>query len=259
MKNKALIESAAKSVFSNVPFAGTLLNEIFFDYRSRVKQERLNLFLEGFINYLEAGDLMEITENLLLTEDFGDLFESVIRRVTQTSSEERLQMFKNVLAGYITEPQKNDYQDTFLDIIDRINATQIQILKAHNLIKEDIRKLLRQREYYNQELGRLNSELANEKRLMNEGKTHDYYEKTKEIMGLNQYMNENKEEIEQDTEIRKPSHYEIKEGEYLFLLQDLASKGLLMDVGIGALDTKPFDKMAITDFGKAFLDYVQIH
>lgn len=257
-KNQALKESALKVVFSQVPFAGQLLSEIFFDYRSRIKQERLNLFLENFIKYLTVNSLSEKADSLLSSEDFGDLFESVIRRLVQTNIKERVQLFQNVLTNYIQQPNKNEYQDIFLDIIDRINASQIRVLEAHANINEDIRKLLEQREYFTSEINRLNNEMKAENRMMeNGGPDFRYYEITKEIMGISQHLKTVGQGIDSDEKVRNPDFYGISQGEYLFLIQDLFAKGLLMDIGSGTFDTKPFEKMKITEFGKAFLEFIR--
>lgn len=257
-KYQALIESASKIIFSQVPYAGQILSEVFFDYRSRVKQERLNLFLENLIQYLQVNSLNEQADSLLSSEDFGDLFESVIKRLVQTNIKERVQLFQNVLINYIHIPNKNEYRDTFLDIIDRINASQIRILETHAQVKEDIRKLLKQREYFASEINRLDNEMKVENRLMeNGGFDYRYYEITKEIMDLSQRLTTIDQAIDSDLKVRNPAFYGINQGEYLFLIQDLFAKGLLMDVGTGTFDTKPFEKMKITEFGKAFLEFIR--
>jgi hypothetical protein len=95
MKNKALVESGAKIFFSLIQYRGQLLSETFFDYRSRVKQDRLNSFIESLVQYLENIN-GGVTVELQQSEDFGDLFESIVKRVIQTSSKEKAVRFRNV-------------------------------------------------------------------------------------------------------------------------------------------------------------------
>lgn len=56
MSNKILKDeyslAALKGLIGAIPYAGTLLNEILFEARSRVKQERVNLFIIEFSEYL---------------------------------------------------------------------------------------------------------------------------------------------------------------------------------------------------------------
>jgi len=50
--------SVVRSLFSAVPYAGGALNEIFFDYRSRVKQNRINAFADMLAEFfLEHSDI----------------------------------------------------------------------------------------------------------------------------------------------------------------------------------------------------------
>ncbi|QEC78433.1 hypothetical protein [Mucilaginibacter ginsenosidivorax] len=255
MKNKALIESGAKTLFSLVPFGSQLLSEVFFDYRSRVKQDRLNSFIEGIIDYLKRNDIEAISTEIQESEDFGDLFESVIRRVIQTNSAERICRFRSVVTDYIANPVKIDYRDTYLDIIERINGTQIKILKAHVQIENDIRLLLRQRDGLREEMLKLNNKLETLGDL-NGDTIGDHFDITSSITSTDHQLKNVEKEIELDSILRKPAYYGVESGDYLFLIQDLYGKGLMVDEGIGALDTKPFDKMAITDFGKGFLKFI---
>lgn len=41
-----LLNSVAKTIFSIIPYAGTALTELVFDYNGRIRQNRLNRFLE---------------------------------------------------------------------------------------------------------------------------------------------------------------------------------------------------------------------
>ncbi len=49
MKNnnsKEVLVSITKSLFSTIPYAGTALTELVFDFNGRIKQNRLNHFTE---------------------------------------------------------------------------------------------------------------------------------------------------------------------------------------------------------------------
>jgi hypothetical protein len=61
--------------------------------------------------------------------------------------------------------------------------------------------------------------------------------------------------INENNRSRKHTTYNITEGEYVFLVQDLYSKGLLMD-SVGSFDVKPFEYMYITEFGEKFLHFI---
>lgn len=256
MGKKAVIESVFKTAFGLIPYGGQLLNEVFFDYRSRIKQQRLNNFIEAVIAYLESKNVNAISLEIQQSEDFGDLFESIVRRVVQTSSEEKRIRFRNVLVGYVSNPTKLDYRDTYLDILEKVNETQIHILKAHSKIKDDFKNLITQRDGMSEEMSRLNDKLEYEKKLVEGGKPNNYFDYTKSILSISSSLKKVKQDINIYEDYRKADYYGIEKGEYLFLLQDLYSKGLLIDQGIGAIGTNAFEIMAITSFGKEFLKFI---
>ena len=79
MKNASEISkeveiSLIRSLFSAMPIIGQALNEVVFEMRGRVKQERLNKFTEIFAEYFMGKADFDI--NALKTEDFGDLLEA---------------------------------------------------------------------------------------------------------------------------------------------------------------------------------------
>ncbi|MEH6309071.1 hypothetical protein RYH73_25695 [Olivibacter sp. CPCC 100613] len=256
MKNKALTESGAKILFSLIPYGGQLLSEIFFDYRSRVKQDRLNNFIESWEQYLKNSCGSGIPLEIQQSEDFGDLFESIVKRVIQTNSTEKVTRFRNVVGNYIAEPIKLDYRDSFLDMIERLNEPQIKILKCHAQITENIRSLLKRREGMQEEMFRLNDKLAHEAELLNDRKPNKYHEHTRNILNIDGHLKEVDKAIKKDGDIRKADYYGLESGDYLFLVQDLYSKGLLVDLGVGTFDTKPFDTMGVTAFGLKFLKFI---
>lgn len=254
--NKQLIESTAKAFFGIIPYAGQSLSEIFFDYRSRVKQDRLNKFLVDFRNYLEESGMTEMPNELLKDEDFGDLFESVIRRVIQTNSKEKIQRFKSILGNFIIYHERNEYSETFLEIADKINETQICILQSHSLIKTDIRSALAEKEYLSNQMSELNIRLNTAKNRYDKGGAGEYHNLTSEILLLSHRLKEVKKTIQIDASRRDASFYNIDQGEFMFLKQDLYTKGLLLDLGINSIDSKPFEIMGITEFGESFLRFI---
>lgn len=256
MKNKALTESAAKVLFNLIPYGGQLLSETFFDYRSRVKQERLNNFIESLVQYLQSTGGCGIPLEIQRSEDFGDLFESIVKRVIQTNSTERIERFRNVIGNYVADPVKLDHRDTYLDLIERLNEPEINILKCHAQITENIRTLLKRRDGMREEMNRLNDRLEHEAGLLNEGKPSQYHDHTRTILNIDAQFKKVETTIKKDGDIRKAEYYGLESGDYLFFVQNLYAKGLLVDLGIGTFDTKPFDTMGITAFGLGFLKFL---
>lgn len=56
---------------------------------------------------------------------------------------------------------------------------------------------------------------------------------------------------------RNHDFYNISKSDYLYYVQDLISKSLLYDSGIGGIGTTPFEILSITDFGERFLEFIK--
>jgi len=128
--------SAKNVIFSRIPVVGPILDEVFFEHRSRVKQERLNRFVEAFEAYFRSVHPGEIDVEYLKSDEFGDIFESILRRVMHTASEEKMHRFKKILLNEMEHTYESDFKETFLDIVFRINEDQILILNHFREVKD---------------------------------------------------------------------------------------------------------------------------
>ncbi len=225
-----------KILIQSIPYIGTPLNEILFEHRGRIKQERLNKFVQNLKDYFDTVNNSSIDQSYINSEEFGDVFESIIEKVTRTQSEEKLKRFKQILIKQISTPEKREYIESFLDIISKITDKQFEIL-------------IKQSEYAKQYI-----ELS---------------EKIDEIIqtpittgGFAEHILSHKKEVlenEKDNlsgKFQFPENYDLEKKEYLYLIQDLISKSLLYDAGIGRIEVNPFDIVLITDYGISFVEYV---
>lgn len=211
--------SLTKGVLGAVPYVGTLLNEMFFDYRGRLKQERINSFIKELqtfmVSHVNEG---QIDFKHLKSEQFGDLFESIIYRVSQNRSQERLHRFKSILVNQMIAPYETDYTETFLDIASKINEKQIEILNVYRKVQ----------------LG----EIRNEDNLMG-----------RDVIDANH--------ITEISDFRNHHFYNLDKDVYMFYVQDLVSKSLLLDDSINRLSTRPYQILEITAFGIEFLRFIE--
>jgi hypothetical protein len=97
--NKVVRISSIRSAIGGIPVIGTLLNEALFDGRSRLKQARINKFILLLQEYIEQTNEEEINVEYLKSEEFSDLFESILKRVVLARSEKKLKIFKQILIG----------------------------------------------------------------------------------------------------------------------------------------------------------------
>lgn len=255
LKNEIIITSI-KSTLGLIPYFGTALNESIFEHRSRVKQNRINDFVQSLSDYFEKLEIEHPKTSHILSDEFGDIFETIIRKVSQTSSKEKAKRFKLILANQLLNIKPTDFIETYIEIISSLNDVQIRILEAHINFKSESEKK--------------SEELSNASKTLNELKAVSYRLREKSEKGTlknDESIAENMKNILQaqaqllklqedpgtSFDFLRCSHYGIKEGEFLFFKQDLVSKGLMSDVG----KKTPYLIMNITEFGIGLLNYIR--
>jgi len=247
--------SAVKSALSAIPYAGQVLNEILFDYRGRIKQERINSFALLLIEYFSSATEVKIES--LKTEGFSDLFEAVIKRVTQTSSGQKHQRFRDILVNYIEQPVfLGDHSETYLDLITQLNETEIHILKYHEVFDGVYLKRGIELQDLEVELVDKREQLRREKDLEEKGLANDLPLIEAEVEKVDTEMRVEKNKMEQLAMYRTPGFYNLSENDFFYFKQTLYNKALLTDHGVGAIGTHPFELMGITEFGKKFLQFL---
>ncbi len=211
----------------------------FYEYRGRVKQNRINKFIESLQNYLETSGLnKKIDFELINEEEFTDLLEAVFLRVSRTKSIEKLDRFKLIIAKSLVASNSLNYLETFLDLIADLHEKEIEILQKHYEIYSELTR----------------ESLITEN---NSIKIQLREEAEKHFKGEANEKKELKQKLSEFEKFRNAKTYKITEGEYNFFIQDLASKSLLVDYGIGAIGVDSYDLMEVTEYGKYFLEFIQ--
>lgn len=250
ISKKEIINSLTKSAFSMIPFAGQALNELVFEYNGRLKQKRLNNFIEVLADYFEQNNDINIKN--IKTDDFNDLFESILRKVVTTKSEFKLKRFKKILVKELNNPSKEtELISLYLDLISSLSEEELRVLYNHRHFD---------RIYENEQLRR--AELY-------QNMNNSSMDKKQEIdkLGREIYKNSKesfKDEISRIThkhkylkKYRRAESHKLDEQKFLFYKQRLFSKGLLTDHGVGKYNFVPFDLMQITEFGKRFIEFLK--
>ncbi|MCW3084242.1 MAG: hypothetical protein JWP12_1608 [Bacteroidetes bacterium] len=99
-------------------------------YRGRIQQERLNKFSVFLKEGFEKTTGKQFDPENLKTEDFTDSFETIIRKVVQTKSEEKLKRYRNVLLRQMLERGEHEMFSKFVALIDEVSDIEILILSA---------------------------------------------------------------------------------------------------------------------------------
>lgn len=247
---KEIIVSTAKSIFGAIPFGGAALDELFFEYNGRLKQNRLNRFVEILAeNFTEDVD---INLDNIKTEDFNDLFESVLRRVVQTKSELKLLRFKDILIKELNSPtEKVEVIDHYLDLITSLTEEEIAILYNHRYFTIEYEEEIDKLNSLKDKLNSLKQQMENERLIINESKYKKPFEST-EVE-----YDEQKEKINSYSKYKKAEYYNLSENSFMFYKQRLFSKGLLIDNRMNRIGNLPFGHMGITEFGLEFIDFIK--
>lgn len=209
-----------KGLLGAVPYAGTALNECLFETRGRIKQKRINTFIEELSKYMAIIDGNHINFEFIKSEEFGDIFESILKRVAYNRSTEKLHRFKKILANQMVSPKETVFTETFLDLVQRLEEQQINILMHYR--------------------GLHSGEIDRQKQLPD-----------RNVIDAN---------IEEDVKVpnyMRPEYFGLDEVQYQFFIQDLISKALLIDDSMNRLGTRPFEVLEISQFGLQFLEFLE--
>lgn len=140
-------ESVVRGILGAIPYVGTALNEAIFDFRARLKQERLEKFVEELAGILQTLESDKIDTAYIQSEEFVDFLEDVLIRATKIRAEEKRRKLAAVLAGRLQHAKSTSFDDRFLDLLLSLTEVQVRILDEH-LRATDESKKHRQPSYY---------------------------------------------------------------------------------------------------------------
>lgn len=247
---KQILISSAKSVFGAIPYGGALLDELFFEYNGRIKQERFNSFVQILADNFTQDSKIHL-ENIK-TEDFNDLFESVLRRVVQTKSEKKLVRFKDILINEMNCPSDNpELIEHYLDLISILTEIEISILSNHRHFTLEFEDKIDEHNSQKEKLNSIKSLKDKETIVVGESKYQ------KQLDTVQTKYNESKDYINSFSKYKTADFYNITENNFMFYKQRLFSKGLLIDNRMNRIGSTSFQNMGITEFGIEFIDFIK--
>lgn len=224
---KIAVEGATistKGAIGAIPFFGTFINEATFGAYEKRQQERVNKVVQDMHDQL--SQLMEqdvVTKEYLESEEFYILIEACLVRIKRNRLDEVMTRIKEAFLTQVVNPSPTHYINILMDLVEVITEKQIEIMVKHRQFK----KIRFQYEY----LEKLGQNISSEER----AKMH----------------------IRAD--FREPNHYNLSNQEYEFLMLVLVNKGLMVDVGSGAMSGGPLWLFEITELGNYFLDFLRIN
>jgi hypothetical protein len=211
--------SAVKGAIGAIPYVGTLINEVAFEARSRLKQQRLEAFFAEVAREVEHISEEKIDRAYLQSEEFSDLFEDVALKVAQTRDDRKRAYFRTVLLNGIKGKRAPDFSTMFLALLHEITHDELEVLRGYAL---DV-AWLREKRAEARESGHHN---PHEQALM---RPIDWSQDT--IGGFSRIA-------------------------YREIIQSLIRKGLMFDDSAGRLSTSPCTVVEGTDLGARFYEWI---
>lgn len=258
-KSLKLFENNEKIIARKIGFSllgsfGTALDELFFEQYGRIKQERVNSFVESFLQHLEKN---KIDIKTLDPENFGETFEAILSRVSRTKSKEKIIRFKDVLNKAVANCDDIEISDTYLDLINELSEKEIEILDIHYDLLNGSSELLIRIDGTKSELKTINEEIKkHQTEYVGSGPSLPSLKKKKKALVAELKRKSNK--FQEFQKYRNGNYYGIKQSKFDYYIQNLHSKSLLFDAGIGRVSsTGAFKAMKITEFGIEFLKFIE--
>ena len=151
---KKSTEVVARGLVGAIPYVGTLLNGAIFEGRARLKQERLEKFVEYLADSLQTLESYRIDVAYIQSAEFVDFLEDVLIRAAKVRAEEKRKKLAAVLAGRLQYAGGTLFDDRFLDLLIDLSDIQVRILAEHLRAAEEREKpeedaKHRQPSYYN--------------------------------------------------------------------------------------------------------------
>jgi hypothetical protein len=252
-------ESALRIILGSIPYAGPTLVESIFDRRSRIKQERVNKFIEDLSNFFKKNSNQKIDDEFIKTDDFGDLFETILRKISETKSQEKIDRFRLVLTNQMSTPSFSEFTETFIELISKLNENQIIILAKHHELKSIYPAVEANIKSYKSEKRKLEDEIKELTEKFEKGMNIDgesLAEKQKKLAFSTLDLHDERNKKNELDQFRESTFYSLNKGDYLFFIQDLVSKSLLRELGGGEMGYIPFMFMEITEFGSKLLNFI---
>lgn len=258
-KSKEIAISSTKAILGAIPYFGSALNESIFEHRSRVKQKRINEFILSLSEYINTLDVEGRSTEHISSDEFGDIFEAIIRKVSDNSSRDKAERFKIVLANQILSPSKMDFVDTYIDIISKLNEKQIQILANHKNLIPHLEQLNQEIVAERTNLSKLRDKLEELKEKADKGviqENESISSVSKRIASQELEIIKLEEKLGDVQKVREADYYNLTDGEFLFCKQDLIAKALLKDTGAGSMGYVQYKYVDITEFGIGLLEFI---
>jgi len=119
-----------RGLIGAIPYAGALMNEVVFEARARLKQQRLEKLVSEIAEDLKAVDQSVIDQKFMKSDEFSDLVEDIFLRAMRTRSDEKRRYLKNTIVRAIQGIRPPSFSQLFLNLLDEISEEELGIYRA---------------------------------------------------------------------------------------------------------------------------------
>lgn len=251
--------SATKGAIGAIPFVGTVLNEVIFESRGRIKQERVNKFIEMLQDFMGTVSEESINFQHLKSDEFSDIFESILKRIAYTRSEEKMKRFRKVLVSEMQNPSDTDFTETFLDIISRLEEVQIKILRDIRFATKNCGGVHEKIYKIQNEIKKHKVQLKKELEYRKNGFANNVLTEQKFIAEKEAFVRNKMQILIENQKYYNSDAYGVTHSQYKFYVQDLISKALLQERLIPRNGKEPpvTQIIEISNYGEGFLNFLE--
>lgn len=250
IKKKEVVSSIANLIAESIPVVGSVIAEG-LAFQGKVKQTRFNIFTEKLKVYFESSSNQKIDEEFLRSEDFAQFFETVIRKVVDTKSEEKINIFKEIVVNKIKAKEVQDFSESFLHLVHVLNEKQIELLFKYSQVgkKPDQSSILSKAQQASFDLVHNYDKMLAEKTTKNRVKIKAKKKAEEKV------IEKRKPLLSEATQRSNAEYASLMKPEYEVYIQDLISKGLLMD--LTDKNKFGFRIIIITQLGGQFIEFIK--
>jgi hypothetical protein len=254
LTKQELRAAAIRSIVGAIPYIGPALNEAIFETRSRIKQQRINHFVDLLIQYFEQHGNEGVNLALCETEEFSDLLERTLTNVARSRSVDKALWFRNILINQVTTGNEVEKSELCAEILDSLKDKQVKILDGFKIISNN------------------GVWEANAERLRSEAKLEELMEEMDlrretgrsvssvteiEVKFHQAAINRSRSKMVNHSRVFDSANYGCSSDEFQYYLQDLTNKSLLIDLS-HKYGATPLSVLKTTNLGNDLLTYIML-
>jgi len=266
--------STLKGLIGAIPIAGTFLNEVAFEARSRIKQERVNSFITEFADFIDNHTDKQFDFSSTDAELLGNVFEEIVISASKTSASHKREIFKQILLNQLM-PAKDETDDVIrqLKITNEISHIQFKILSAFSSLSDRMLKFKVQIIELEHELKQLQSRKAEIQKEIDfrikQGESRDLANAWKKDDLI--YIEERASQIDKligkkrialysgDMNPNVHKTFNLERFEFITEVQDLIAKGLLFDFINASSIINPNEFFGVTKLGRWYMQSIDLN